>query len=733
MTARWAKSEERLLILIERPDPEDINQSKLMAPGHGSGRDTVINATANSISGVIQYALSENQSALNSHAFGVALFSSATWPSILAELKPTKVLLCGFRVGGFIFPSDEYLKYRQGNPLMLNGVNYCQTLPIDQLLYNKDHEDSDSSNADLLYMVSRALSNLIRGYNPESLKDLVAKPVLIDDMVKFDKLMSLLERSDEFALDLETNNLSTYHNKVLTAQFATSTTKGYILPIQHTNSPFNEDEQRVIRKRFRALMAGTGKLIYVFNGKFDQRILRHYLNLPVIDHNFWEVTAAEHALDENIGLLDTLSFRTLGNKSIKTKFGNLRNMLCLYGNDRYYTMPFSKEQRVTISYVNIMENKDCQDYCALDPQATLALGLKQRERAKRTRVFVNDEWVNFSRMFEAHVIHQMGVTTKTLSTMEEYGTFQDMKYMKELQDPTLSKLVPLMKSLKTRLYAMDTVKQAERKLNGDKGQNAKALFKVSAVTSAFQIKPAHLVVLFFDILKLKPLRRTETGNPSADKDFLAEYRDLHEEADVIAEYNEAHKLLSTYVGSWQTSIENNLDGQVDLCLRPSFGFFSVVTGRLSSFDPNLQNVPTRGKLAKIIKRMTISPKGHLGPRWDFSAHEVRMWGNSAHDRNVAESFIQGLKLRRKLIQNPTDELRKELKTKGDFHIQNVWRFFKQWVDKKHPLRDAIKAVVFGVIYGKSAITLGRDLQKTKIKEIKAAIKALKSEISKMGD
>lgn len=695
VTSQWHKYENRVLILIERPDPEDVTQKKLMSPTRGRGRDTVVNATTNSVVGVINYALSENRQLENTTAFGVAIFSSSNWPAVLAELAPTKVLLCGFKCGGFLFPNDEFLKYRHGNPVEHAGVLYCQTLPIDQLLYTEDEEDSESSRADLLYMVSRALSNLLKGRNPDSLAKLVAKPIMVDTMKKASRLFELLDSTNEWSLDIETDNLSTYHNRVLTVQFAVGVNEGYVLPLQHKDTPFTTAEYKELRIKLRKLMGGTGKLIYLFNGKFDLRVLRGYLKLPVIYHDVWEVTAGEHLLDENISLLDRISFRGLGGESIKLHFGNLRNMLCYYGNDAFYKMPFSKEQRATISTVNLMESKDCQDYTAMDAQATLGIGLAQRQRAKRTKVFVKGEFVNFSSMFERHVIHQMGPTVKTLSTMEEYGTFTDMAYIKELQDPALSKLVPLMASLKKRLLALDSVKLAEKEINKEAGRTSNSLFAVSSNTSVFSIKPKHLAVLFFNVLGLKPLRRTKTGAPSADKDFLAEHLDTYEEAQLVSEYSEANKLLSTYVGSWHKCILDNLDSAVDFCLRPSFGFFYVVTGRLSSFDPNLQNVPTRGKLAKIIKRLTVSPRGHLSPRWDFSAHEVRMWGNSANDVSVSESFIQGLKLRRKFLVTPTEEIAGVLKKKGDFHILNVHRFFKKWVDKSNPLRDAVKGVVFG--------------------------------------
>jgi hypothetical protein len=147
--------------------------------------------------------------------------------------------------------------------------------------------------------------------------------------------------------------------------------------LQHKDSPFSEEEYSIIYRRFQRLMRLSGKLIYVMNGKFDLRVVGHYLKLPVINHDIWEVTAGEHDLDENIGLLDQKAFRGLEGVAIKTKFGNLRNLACLYGSDFYYTAPFSKEQRDTIAFINIMEHTGAQEYCAADAQITLGVGLKQ--------------------------------------------------------------------------------------------------------------------------------------------------------------------------------------------------------------------------------------------------------------------------------------------------------------------------------------------------------------------
>ena len=723
----WRRAQDRVLILIERPDKLDVKQ--LGTPDEGKGRDTKVNVTVNALQALINYAITDNRG--TNAAFGIALFSSSTWQADFEKLKPTKVLLCGFRCASLIAPENPNFRYMLGNPVKRDdGILYCHSLPIDQLLYKADNSDKDASLSDLLYMMGKHLSNLVRGHNPESLAGIAAKPIMVDTIAKFDKLMAKQWAAPEFAIDLETANLSSYANRLLTYQVAFDTDKGYILPIDHDNSPFDKSEQKYILTELRKLLgtrkAEHRKLLIFFNGKFDLRILRSKLRLPAIHHDVYEVTAGEHLLDENIGLLSQTSFRGLESAPVKVKMGNLRNMFCLYGNDSYYTMKFSKEARVTLEAVNIMGHKDAQAYMALDPCATFGLYRSQCALAKRLKIRDDHNRLTpFYNVFIKHAVHQMGVTAKTLSLMEEYGTYVDMEYCEALQDPKVSKLIPLMRGLKRRLLALESVEDATKIINKGAGKTSNSLFKVSADVSAFQIKPAHLSVLFFDVLCLKPVSFTPKGTPSVDKDFLAEYKDTCEEAEILIEYSEARKLLSTYVGSWQKAIVTSKDGQLDGCLRPSFDFFYVVTGRLSSRDPNLQNVPNRGKLAKLIKRMFISPRGTLSPRWDFSAHEIRMWGNVAYDKAIAESFNVGFRLRQLLIQNPTSEIRERIKKEGDAHIANVFRFFGKWVEKSDPLRDAVKAVVFGVVYGKSARTLGIDLQKNRIIELKKKLKALK--------
>ena len=79
----------------------------------------------------------------------------------------------------------------------------------------------------------------------------------------------------------------------------------------------------------------------------------------------------------------------------------------------------------------------------------------------------------------------------------------------------------------------------------------------------------------------------------------------------------------------------------------------------------------------------------------------------------------------------TDDLKAKLKTEGDIHILNVKRLFNKIVEKSHPLRDAVKAVVFGLLYGKSSKTLGVDTKKGDIDAVKSKLNAYRKELKEL--
>jgi hypothetical protein len=344
------------------------------------------------------------------------------------------------------------------------------------------------------------------------------------------------------------------------------------------------------------------------------------------------------------------------------------------------------------SYKNVLVHN-----CTLDVQSLIGILRMQKRRAKHTYVkpSYESDYEPYYPWFIRHLENQMANTAEGISMMEQAGSPVDVEYLKLL----MSKQSPLYKEMnriEIELRGTDALHEAEKKLAVKFGRSSGGLFGGSSKAVFFDFsKKEHLEILFFDVLKLDPVLMTKTGQRSIDKNFIKQYADDVHEVALFGAYIKTQKLLSTYVKGWYKKILGSVDSARRHTLNPGFGFFTVVTGRLNSFNPSLQQVPSRGATAKYIKRMFRSMKGCLNLKYDYSAQEVRQWSVLSGDEGVAASFRAGLELRRQWIVEPNPEIKEELKKRGDVHINNVHRFYKKWVEKSDPLRDAVKAIVFG--------------------------------------
>ncbi len=645
---------------------------------------------------------------------------------IIRKLRPTDLVIFGDTAAKYLMqghPYADFLPLMRGVPVQLKlgdlSVTATHTLDLEPLYSgnrNSDEDDEDdgdldnSSSADLLYYVCRALTHAYNGKHLHDLSYVTPNAVLVDTVAKFDKFYAMLlahPADKPLGFDSETRGLEAYANKFLCQQYAFSDKRAFLLPIRHKDTPFSEEELTYVEDKLRSFWAARKrserKFIVGMNLQFDFKVLRAQYNIRTIYHTAWDVTAGEQLLDENLALFDRLTWR-VGTESIKTTMGNLQAIACSYGNVFYPTASrteggVGKDTRNNIGHLPLLTHKGTQNYCVQDAQIVVALYGAQLERAARIRITKShcyDKW------FRTHVANQMSNTVHALSHMHQVGSQLDTEYL----DFLLSKQSPLIK-VKKEVESLLRKSPAVQKLNAmllkAVGASSGGLFSGTAAdtgSNVFQInKPDHKTALFFDVLGLKPVAFTDTGKPSVGKALFNAYRLLYPEVDLMEQWQKASKLLGTYVVGWKTRLTENLDSIKDMCLRPSFGFFGVVTGRLNSFKPSLQQIPQHGANAKYVKRAFVAPLNTLSIKWDFSAAEVRKAACVAFDDNLAEAFRVGQKLRQQYIQAPTEALAKELKTKGDVHIANVFRFFGKWVDKKHPLRQAIKAVVFGVNSG----------------------------------
>lgn len=704
----WTNSKRRLLIIMQTVPGISLAKKELVPKG--IVRDTLSNCIRFSRSIAREYGkdaagFSFSVVGYNAwrhlHLKGPARADAevefnARMRKLIKKLNPTHILISGDRAAAGLLPKVENIAYKRGWVHELNGMKVVNTIDLDKML------EKQGLRANLLGFWCRHLANLMMGKHPHDLSHIKADVRYIDTLDKFDSMMKRLEKHtpDDFvAVDTETANLSVLHNAIYTMQLCMSNHPevGYVIPLRHPMTHFSADDIEYMHKRLKKWFSKQdGPTLITFNGMFDLRVIRQEFKIPIIKNKVWEITAGEHLLDENAAEL----------VNVGPAMGGLRAIYCSYGNDHYFRADFTKEDRVTTGTTD-PSSKKFLEYAATDVVSIMAIMGEQKKRARRLEI----DGRNYEPVFTKHMMYVMSDTAHQLSHLRADGSHVDRGYLQHL----LSADSPLRNEIRNeeqKLRKSKVAQEANKALLKANGMKAGSLFGGGSEQWVLKLsKGAHRVQLFYDTMGLEVVSTTESGEPAVDKAFIAAYKGEYPEVKILDEWGKLTKLLGTYVRGWQKQLNKSVDSIKDGYLRPDYSFWDVSTGRLSSKNPSLQTIPTRSHLAKIIKRMFVAPKGYLLIRYDYSAHEVRMWSVVSGDKVLAAAFKAGQDLRKQLIQKPSAEIRKELKTKGDIHIQNVYRFWGKWVDKNDPLRDAVKAVVFGVLYGKSAKSLGEDIKK----------------------
>lgn len=204
--------------------------------------------------------------------------------------------------------------------------------------------------------------------------------------------------------------------------------------------------------------------------------------------------------------------------------------------------------------------------------------------------------------------------------------------------------------------------------------------------------PKQLGVILFDKLRLPVIKKTKTGY-STDVEVLEKLSEEHEIADVILKYRSLKKLISTYLEALMEYVME--DGRI----RSFFKQTVAATGRLSSVDPNLQNIPIRTEEGRNIRKAFVSPKNYLLVDADYSQIELRVLAHLANDTVMIDSFKHNL----------------------DIHAKTASEVFGVDISEVNDTqRRNAKAVNFGIVYGISDYGLSKDLNITR-KEAKQYI------------
>lgn len=701
----WSEGKKRVLIILETVPSLSLKDRSLLGPK--LVRDTVVNCIKYSkglaesygakVSGaqwaVVNFNASKHMHLPPTQKHDAELGFAKRAIEIIERLKPTHVLVSGDKAAEYLI-GLSHQAYKRGWVTKKDGIHYTGTLDLDDLLKH------NGENANLLGVWCRNLANLLLGKMPFDISHVVAKPVYCGTLDKafraLDIVESRIDAGDHIAFDTEGKSLYVLDNPIYTVQFATEDKpdRGFVIPLDHPMTPFDPSEIKQLKRRLKIIFERQDLQLITQNGAFDARQVREQLKVPIIPGSIYDIQAGEHLLDEN----------TYNLVDVGPAMGGLDSFLCAYGNDFYMGAKFGKKDRTTTGTVR-PDDPEFLKYCAMDVVGLQYIRFVQLKRAST----VSHVQGPYRPIFEAHMRHIMSDTVHTLSHLRQDGSYVDMKYLRSQLEED-SDINREMRLASRKLRSTEAGVRCNKQILREQGWKAKTLFKAEDPWVFSLNKPSHKVKLCIEELGLEPLSMTDSGQPQVDKNFIAFYKGQHKELEIVDSWLKRNKVYGTYFKGWYKRLTSDPDGMKDNTIKADYGFWGVNTGRLSSYKPNLQQIPSRGSLSKMVKRSFIAPPGHMMVRFDYSAHEVRMWSVVSGDKKLAAAFRAGLELRQRLIQDPfSDEIRKALKKEGDIHIQNVYRFWQKWVSKDDPLRDAVKAIVFGMIYGKSAKSMGKDI------------------------
>ena len=250
-------------------------------------------------------------------------------------------------------------------------------------------------------------------------------------------------------------------------------------------------------------------------------------------------------------------------------------------------------------------------------------------------------------------------------------------------------LIPVVERMNEAGIFVDTAYLAElaREYTHELGNIAGRIFKYAG--REFNINsPKQLATVLFDELKITPARqkKTPTGARTTREDELAKLTSLHPIIEDILAYRELQKLLSTYIEKLPALVVS--DGR----LHTEFLQAGTTTGRMSSQNPNLQNIPIKSEYGRRIRKAFAAPKGRMLAAIDYSQIELRVAAGLSCDKKLSRVFKEG----------------------GDVHTavaSEVFNVPPEMVD--YEMRRRAKVINFGILYGMGVNalreTLGKDV------------------------
>jgi len=441
----------------------------------------------------------------------------------------------------------------------------------------------------------------------------------------FDRWLKKLQQADLVAFDTETDNLDYMQANVVGLSFAVKVGEAAYVPFTHDFPGAPKQLDRdEVLKQLSPILNSDKVKIIGHNLKYDRSVL---LNHGIQLDGIQHDTMLESYVCNSVASrhdLDTLCEKHLEHINI-----------------HFEDVAGKGAKQITFDQVEL---DSALNYAAEDADMVLRLHqvfwkeLQQKKKVKQKELY---ETIELPML-------------KVLSNIERNGVLLDIKQL-AIQGKQLTKRI-------------SEVEKEAFELAGDK-------FNLSS--------PKQIQEILFEKQGIPVIRKTPKGQPSTAEDVLQELAVDYPLPKILLEHRTLSKLKSTYVDKLPILINSKTNR-----IHTSYHQAVAITGRLSSSDPNLQNIPIRTEEGRRVRQAFIAPKRYKVLAADYSQIELRIMAHLSQDERLCESFAQG----------------------EDIHRATAAEVFGLKLDAVgSEQRRAAKAINFGLIYGMSAFGLAKQL------------------------
>lgn len=505
---------------------------------------------------------------------------------------------------------------------------------------------------------------------------------LVTDPNRIEEYLQVTLKNGILAVDTETNGLDRIDGKIAGICLYTPGEKGIYIPVGHvsymTNQPLKDNVPCETMENFFKVCNEHNVKYILHNAKFDMHILYWMIGVKIVP--YWDTLIAGQLLNEN---------EPHGLKVLYQKY-------CVRADEEQQVAKFNTLFN-GIEFNSIPPSVGYM-YAAFDPIMTYELYKFQeqyldKDNGKLCYRKGLERVADVFRNIEMPLI-------EVVFDMEVQGVDIDTDLAKELKDKYTYYMNLAVDNFKTQIIELEVAGAFDelRVKHPDKFNKISELgdIKINIASNA------QLVILFYDVLKLDPPK----GQRSVGEEQLKQLH--HPLVDCILEYRGMSKLLSTYIEAIPNHIAKK-DGK----LHANFNQYGAKTGRFSSSDPNLQNIPSKTKklsdgtvidAGHDIRQMFIAGEGNVIIGGDFSQQEPRCLAHMSQDENMINAYLHGKDLyatiASKLYNKPYEEC-KEFRPDGTVNPEGKQR------------RSSVKPILLGIMYGRGVNSIAEQMNITK--------------------